>query len=108
MVLSLQEEEKPIDEEIVNQLIALTPESWRTAILEVTYEAEAGGDEGYSHEIYSAEERHEQVEPSEELFLATRRLALLFQKHGHRWKSVKYTVVQQEDGGWKYSAAFDY
>ncbi len=108
MALSLQEEERPIDEEIANELIALTPESWQSAILEVTYEADAGGDEGYSHEIYSPEKRREQVEPSDELFLATRRLALLFQKHGHQWKRVKYTIVRQDDGTWKCAAAFDY
>lgn len=108
MALSLQEEEQPIDQEIANELIALTPESWRAAVLEVTCEADPGGGEGYSHEIYSPEQRREQVEPSEELFLATRRLGLLFQKHGHQWKRVRYTVRQQKDGSWKYSAAFDY
>ena len=105
--MSLQEEEKPIDEEIANELIALTPESWRAAVLEVTYEEDPDG-EGYSHEIYSPEHRREVVEPSEEMFLATRRLGLLFRKHGHQWKRVRYTVEQQDDGSWKYSAAFDY
>ena len=108
MSLSLQEEEQPIDQEIVNELIALTPESWRAAVLDVTYEADSGGAEGYVHDIYSPEKRREQIEPSQELFLATRRLGLLFQKHGHQWKRVRYTVEQQDDGTWKYSAAFDY
>jgi hypothetical protein len=104
----LQEEERPIDEEIANELILLTPESWRSAVLEVTYEPDANGDEGYTHEIYSREKHPEQIEPSEGLFLATRRLALLFQKHGHQWKRAKYTIEQQDDGTWKYSAAFEY
>jgi len=108
MALSLQEEQQPIDQEIANELIALTPESWRAAVLEVTYEKDPSGSEGYSHEIYSPERRREQVEPSEELFLATRRLGLLFQKHGHQWKRARYALEQQEDGTWKSSARFDY
>jgi hypothetical protein len=107
-VPTLQEEERPIDEQIANELISLTPESWRAAVLEVTYEGEPQGAEGYSHEIYSPDGHREPVEPSEELFRATRELGLLFQKHGHHWRRVKYTVNQQQDGSWRYSAAFEY
>jgi hypothetical protein len=104
---SLQAEEGPLDEEIAGEIIELTPESWRSAVLEVAYEVEAGIDR-YSHVITSPEGHLEPIVPSEKLFDATHRLGLLFRKHGRHWRRAFYRVDIREDGTSTYVATFEY
>jgi len=104
---TLQEEETPIDQQIVNELVELTPEWWKSAVLEVTF-SDVGGVERYSHVISSPEGHKEPIDPSEALHRATYRLGELFRQHGRRWKSARYEVRLQQGGTWKYTVNFVY
>lgn len=107
MVGRLQEEEASIDEEIVNELIELTPEPWHSAALEVTYSTE-NGVEKYAHVISSLEGHKEPVFPSDKLYAATRELGLLFRRHGKQWRQARYEIRLQQDDSWKYTVDFEY
>ena len=103
----LQNEQKNIDVEIVNSLIECTPEWWNSA--ELTVERNVSGDSvKFRHHIASPEGYTELVEPTEELFFATRKLDLLFAEHGIKWLKTKYLVSLQEDDSWKFTAEFEY
>ena len=108
MMGKLQDEEKPIDEEIAREIIAAAPESWRSVTLEVTHATSPEGVERYAHVISSPEGGKEYVQPTDELYSATRRLGLLFRKHGHHWKKVRYTVHLEEDDSLRYTVEFVY
>ena len=104
---NLQREETPLDQEIVREVIALTPDSWRAATLEVTY-SEEDGVQRYAHVISSPEGHKAPIMPSEALFDATHRLGLLFERHGRRWRAVTYRVDLEDDGELRYVADFSY
>jgi hypothetical protein len=103
----LQQAETPIDQAIVNELIALTPEWWKTALLEVTHSSEAGI-EKMSHIISSPEGHRDIVTASDELFQATYNLATLFKKNGSIWKKATYRASIEKDGTWTYTVDFEY
>ena len=107
MTPSLQCEETHLDQEIVKEVIALTPESWRSAMLVVTYSDE-GGVQRYAHEISNPQGRREPITPSDELLDATHRLGQLFEKHGRRWRVVTYRIDIDGDGEGRYVAEFSY
>jgi hypothetical protein len=48
------------------------------------------------------------VMPSSELTLGLRRLDLLFERHGHPWSKVHYTVSQTDDENWGFKAEYQY
>ncbi|MBI3860929.1 MAG: hypothetical protein HY290_03445, partial [Planctomycetia bacterium] len=83
--MTLQQEETAIDQEIVNEIVALTPETWRRAVLEVEYSSDELG-EGFDHVIYNPDGLRELVEPSESIYSATLRLQQLFRKYDGYWK----------------------
>jgi hypothetical protein len=104
---TLQELETPIDKRIVEEVIALTPETWTAARLEVTY-SQDGEIERYSHVISSLEDHGEPVVPSDELFDLTRELGVLFRRYGKHWRKATYVARLENGGGWKYSVDFEY
>jgi hypothetical protein len=104
---ALKEEETPIDQEIVNELVELTPEWWKAVVLDVTF-SEDGGVERYEHVISSPEGHKEPVDPSAELLDATYRLGQVFRRHGRHWKTAKYAINLKQDNSWKYTVAFSY
>lgn len=105
---SLQNQQGPIDEAIVNGLIAATPEWWSAAKLEVEWRPRDGGVEGYAHTITSPEGHRDLVEATDEICAETLRLAELFRRCGKQWTRVVYSVKQQPDGQWSYTADFTY
>ena len=104
----LQEEETLIDQEIVNELIELAPESWRSIILEVTCEQSGENVGSYDHVVWSPEGHKDIVTSSDKIFDATYRLGMLFEQFGRHWRKVTYRVHCQEDGSWKYKVNFEY
>lgn len=104
---SLQREEESIDREIVREVIALTPETWRAFELEVEC-SERDGIQSCSHTITSCEGRGEPVVPSDALFDATHRLGALFERHGRRWRSVTYRIELGAEDEARYTARFTY
>lgn len=107
MVGRLQDEEGPLDEAIVNEVVELTPQWWRAVALDVSYSAD-GGIEKYSHVISSLDGHKEPVFPSDRLYAATHELGLLFRRHGTQWKRARYELRLQDDGSWKYNVTFEY
>ena len=103
----LQDAETPIDQEIVREVVELTPPSWRAAILEVTHVVESGV-ERTAHVIFSPEGHGEPVVPSETLFDATHRLGALFASFGRHWRKATYRIDVLEDGSAKYEVHFEY
>ncbi|KAF0244647.1 MAG: hypothetical protein FD180_2314 [Planctomycetota bacterium] len=104
---TLQEEQGPIDEAIVKELMLITPETWDFVALDVSWES-SGGIEQFPHRITGPAGSKEIPVPSEHLFQLTRELSLLFLRRGHRWKSVRYEVRVLPDDSWRYFATFSY
>jgi hypothetical protein len=100
-----QDEETPIDQEIVNEVVALIPETWDRAVLEVEYSSDGLG-EGFDHVIYSPDGHRDLVEPSDLIYDATFRLQQLFRKYGASWNKVRYEITI-DDEGVQYKAQFD-
>ena len=105
---TLQELERPIDEAIVDQLVQATPEWWKSAILEVTRSTKADDIEGFAHLITSPDGHRDLVQATDEIFELTLQLADLFTKFGKPWRKVVYSIRQNPEGGWRYSADFEY
>ena len=101
------ERQGPLHTAIVNELIALTPESWSAAMLTVGFASEEGM-QSMDHEIRSPEGHRELINPSDELFDLTHQLFLLFQEFGQPWKQVMYEANLDPDGDWKWKCAFTY
>lgn len=104
---SLQDQETPIDQEMVNQLLLITPEYWQAVELRIERK-EAFGRESYVFEIQSPEGFDDTVEPTDKLYDLTFRLADLFQRHGKVWKKVRYITNLLPSGNWRYSVEFEY
>jgi hypothetical protein len=102
----LQIEETAIDRAIVNEVVALTPEWWKSAILEVAL-TEENDIVKMRHAIYSSE-NDDQVVASDELMQLTYELAELFRRYDAKWTKVKYNIVLQSDESWKYTVDFSY
>ena len=107
MPAALQDEETAIDQEIVNELVELTPDWWKAAVLHVTFSNE-GGIERYEHVISSPEGHKEPIDPPTKLLDATYRLGQVFHRHGRHWKTATYTIELKPDGSWKYTVNFGY
>ena len=103
--MTLQDEETPIDQEIANEVVARTPETWHRAVLEVAYSCD-NNDERFEHMIYSPDGHRDLVEPSDLIYSATFRLQQLFQKYAGSWKKATY-VMTVEDDGIKYKVTFE-
>lgn len=104
--MSLQDEEGPLDEEVVNELVAATPESWKAASLEIRGSPLTLG--SYECRISNPEGLNDRVEATEELKKAILELARLFERHGHHWSAARYEVRQRPDKTWDYQVDFEY
>jgi hypothetical protein len=107
--LSEEEQETFLDAQsaiypkIGSELIALTPESWKSAVLKL---AEDPG--GVKHSIYSEDGRREVVAPSMELFEHTGELERLFRKYGRMWTVAYFRIKQSEGGQWRFNVNYEY
>jgi hypothetical protein len=95
--VTLQDEETPIDREIVNAIVALAPATWDRAVLEVEYSVDDHV-EGFDHVLYNPDGERDLVEPTDMIYDATLRLQELFRKYGGCWSRVRYEVTIEEDG----------
>ncbi len=106
--MTLQEHEGPIDAQIVWLLVSALPSSWRSAQLEIEFEPQPDGSEGFVHRIRSPEGHREIVSPPDELYTITFNLYDLFLGAGRPWKRVKYLVTAKEGTDWDYRVTFEY
>jgi hypothetical protein len=105
---TLQEDQTPIDLDIVHALVESVPSDWRSAVLEAERVVEADGGTSHRLTIRNLQRLPEVVVPSAELMLGIRQLDLVFQKHEHPWSKVRYTITRAEDDGWDFVAQFEY
>lgn len=103
--MTLQDEETPIDQEIVNGVVELIPETWNRAVLEVDYSIDDRG-EGFEHTIFNPDGHRDVVAPSDSIYDATFRLQQLFRRYGGIWTKVRYEIVIDDDG-LMYKVRFD-
>lgn len=106
--MTLQDEQRPIDAELLNALIGCTPDTWSEILLDIERVPEGDIDESIVLRIVSLQGRRDLVDASDELMLAARRLSLLVRSYGHRLKTARYVVRQNESGDWTFTAKFTY
>lgn len=108
--MSLQDEQAPIDIEIVNGALSSTPEDWNDFYLLLEYDWPEDPDElgGVKLSIQSNEDLPELVTPDNELFDAVQKLNKLFYKYGVSWMGAKYRIYKNDSENWKYEASFQY
>jgi hypothetical protein len=103
----LQESETPLHNQIVRELIELTPETWK--VIELTISCDDPANDGsLVFEISNPDDAEEFVGASDALFDAGEELARLYRDRGHPWREVKYVVTQQPSGKWSFKAAYSY
>ena len=92
--------------DIVNELISVTPEWWKSAVLRLEFKYN-GDESSCSHEIHCREHVQDIVVATDELMSATRQLGLAMQDKG-RLKSATITVCEDASGQWSYITDFAY
>lgn len=108
MMKTLQEQEGPIDQAIVNSLVESTPDWWKSALLEIEQKNHSQGIVGYTHKISSPEGHRDIVQATEELCLHTFELAELFREHGKQWTKAVFRIEQLPTSDWNYVVDFSY
>jgi hypothetical protein len=98
-----QEQQSKIYPLIGRELIALTPEHWESAVLElITVE------DGVRHSIFSDAGQRDIVIASMELFEQTRKLELLFREYNCMWEEARFRIWLDEEKNWKFSVNYKY
>lgn len=108
--MALQDEQAPIDIEIVNGAISSSPEYWNDFYLLLEYEwAEDPDDLGnVKLSLQSNEDNPDLVTPGEGLFIAVQKLNKLFYRYGISWIDAKYRIYQDDSEKWNYETDFQY
>ena len=102
------EEQKALYAAIADELIALTPESWSSVVLNVSVETSPIGMTSMTHVIDSLDGHNQRIFVSDELSDLTHKLLVAFRQHGSEWTGLRFEVRQKADGGWRYSSDFAY
>ena len=103
---SLQDLQAPIDDAIVDAMIASTPENWSHIVLTLLRAGEDRDVGHFTHEL-SSPAGLPPVAPDVSLFDATYRLDELFQGHGAFLSKAVYEV-HYTDGHGRFTASFEY
>ena len=96
-----------LKEGIVRSLIDLVPETWKAAQLEATREGSAEK-ETIRVSITNPEIPRDVAGPDDDLLEAVHELSLVFHKHKHPWKKVRYLAKLAESGDWDFQAEYEY
>ncbi len=108
MPKTLQEDQAPIDTEIVNEAIASTPEDWNDFTLELEYVWADDPDDLGSVKVSVINTRGDFETPSDELFEAIQKINKLFYRYGVAWIGAKYHIYLTDSDEWKFEANFQY
>ena len=92
-----------IYQDLAQELVALTPEHWESAVLEIS-----ATEEGVRQSIWSDEGHKDVVTPSTDLFGYTRLLELLFIRYDCMFKTARFRVFLGPDGDWSFEVDYDY
>lgn len=103
----MQEKQAPIDRDLVQALIAATPETWGAAAMLVERQDD-GTNEKMLIEISSPEGHADLIGPTDEIYEGLYRLSDCFRSEGKVWRTVKYEVSLSAEGNWKYQVHFSY
>lgn len=106
-MLSLQEQQAPIDMAIVNAMIESTPETWHEIVLTLVRKPGSSGIGGFTHEL-SSPEGYPPVGAAESLYEATYRLDDLLQGTAERQISKAVYRAKSVGESWSFNAEFEY
>jgi hypothetical protein len=106
--MTLEEEQLPIDKEIVDAAIISTPEDWTQIELKVERIIHGDDRESHRYTLTRLDGSPKTATPSDELFEATRKLDRLFKRYALPWKSVRYVIRPEPGGSCTYTADFEY
>ena len=105
--MNLQDEQAPIDSEIVREAIASTPEHWESFNLKLEYIFDEDPDAlGIVKTTLTSDDAF--TVPDSDLLVAVQKLNKLFYRYGVVWISAEYNISSTDDGKWKYEADFQY
>lgn len=105
--MTLQEQQMPIDGQLISALIEATPETWNAAALHVA-RSDDGGNEKMEVEIVSPEGHKDPIGATDEIYEALYALSDCFRAHGRLWKKAIYVAQMDADQTWRYKASFEY
>lgn len=106
---NLQKLHPPIDNRIVQHLLAVIPEGWWSIVLDVTRDAEAAEESELSLSISSDEGYRDIVMPPSEMYETVIQHADLFASHGQPWSTLRYRVFFDEAiDNWRFTIEYDY
>ncbi len=105
--MTLQEQQLPIDGQLISALIAATPETWNAAALQVI-RGDEEGNERMEVEITSPEGHKEPISATEEIYEALYALSDCFRAYGKLWKKAIYVAEMGTDQNWLYKSSFEY
>jgi len=103
---TLQDQQAPIDAEIVNAMVANTPETWKAIRLVIERQPEKKAVGQFVHEL-SSPEGHPPVGPDASLFEATFKLDTLLQAHGGLLHRAEY-LAKRIGTQWSFESKFQY
>jgi len=105
----LQELHKPIDIEIVRQLLSVIPEGWWSIRLEIGYVRLPDDEEGFPMTISNTDGAHEIVMPPDALYELVCQHADVFKEHGTPWRQLTYNVTfDEQQENWNYTIDYAY
>ena len=105
--MCLQDEQAPINIEIVESALSSTPGHWDHFSLNLQHVSAANPDE-LGSVIVSLHNGEEPCPPNDGLFEATLKLLKLFHRYGISWISARYDISMIGDGKWKFETDFQY
>jgi len=105
----IQELHRPIDEQIVQELLSIIPEMWWTICLDVQSSDATAGENGFSLSVSNEEGLPESVMPTPRLYELALEHAALFAKIGKPWKQLAYRVrFDEEIDNWRFEIDYSY
>jgi hypothetical protein len=103
---TLQQQQAPIDAEIVKAMIASTPDTWNSIRLVIERKAASKVTGDFTHEL-SSPEGHAPSGSDMSVFEATYKLDSLLKAHGAELRRAEY-VAQSDGEDWTFSSTFEY
>ena len=107
MAVDLQERMTPLLQRIAGALVEATPEWWTEATMRVEVKHDPNGSTGMPHSIWSERHPRDVVEPTDEIYAATRALQQLCEQAGQPWSALVFRIEQAGDG-WRFGTDFEY
>ncbi len=105
----IQDLHRPIDEQIVQELLSLKPEEWWTICLDVRSSDPTAGENNLSLSLFSEEDGVEVVTPTARLYELVTRHAAVFDQIEKPWRELRYRVRFDENvDNWRLEIDYSY